>query len=380
MATTVKAVIRKDRIDAAGNAPVMIRITVDKKHTYHQIGERVPVEAWMASGKIVDKYRNASLINAKIDKRIAEIKANLLKEELQDNIITPATAKKALTVKKAAKYDVYSYMKHLTETAWVGLKKPGTIRQAKGEINKLKGFAPSLRFEDVTAEWLVRFEHYMTNTLKNKANTVWKSFKILRTVFNEAKRDGVYKDYPFANYKVKGPKAGSRAHLTVTELTRFEAAVLGHQWDTADDIAGRFFIFSCYTGLRFGDCKAFRSEKHILSKKRILLSMQKTEDPVSLLLTPKIKWALELISEHEGQLPTNEECNRALKDIAKKAKINKSLSFHSARHTFGYMCAENNVPIEVTAKLMGHRSTKVTAIYYHISNKNADDWMMKMQG
>lgn len=380
MATTIKAVIRKDRVDAAGNAPVMIRITTDKKHTYHQIGERVPIEVWTPAGRVADRYRNASLINAKIDKRIADIKANLLKEELQDKIITQATAKKALSVKKPAKYDVYSYMTHLTETAWVGIKKPGTIRQAKGEINKLKGFAPKLRFEEVTPEWLGRFESYMRNVLKNKPNTVWKSFKILRTIFNTARREGVYKDYPFENYKVKGPKAGNRAHLTSSELPRFEAAVLVNEWDAADDIAGRFFIFSCYTGLRFGDCKAFRSEKHIISKKRIILSMQKTDEPVSLLITPKIKWALDLIEKYEGVIPTNEECNRALKEIAKKAKINKSLSFHSARHTFGYMCAENNVPIEVTAKLMGHQSTKVTAIYYHISNKNADDWMMKMQG
>src|ERR1044072_894684 len=181
MATTIKAVIRKDRVDAAGNVPVMIRITVDKKHTYHQIGERVPLDSWLPAGKVSAKFRNASLINAKIDNRIAEIKANILKEELQDNVITQQTAKNALSTRKAAKHDVYSYMTYLIEEAWPGIKKPGTIRQTKGDMNKLKEFAPKLRFEEVTPEWLGKYESYMRNTLKNKPNTVWKSFKILRT-------------------------------------------------------------------------------------------------------------------------------------------------------------------------------------------------------
>lgn len=381
MSTTIKAVIRKDRVDAAGNAPIMIRITVDKKHTYNQIGERVPLGAWNPEkGRVADRFPNAGLLNSKIEKRIAAIKANLLKEELQDVIITQETAKKALSTKKATKHDVYSYIAHLIETVWPGVKKPGTIRQTKGDMNKLKEFAPKLRFEDVTPEWLGRYESYMRNELKNKPNTVWKSFKILRTIFNCAKREGVYKDYPFDNFKVAGPRAGNRPHLTSLELPRFEDAVLNNDWHQADMIAGLFFIFSCYTGLRYADCKGFDSGIHIVSKKRILLTMQKTEDPVSLLITPKIKWALGLINEYEGKLPTNEECNRALKKIAEKAKIKKPLSFHSARHTFGYMCAENNIPKEITQKLMGHKSSKVTDIYYHISNANVDQWLMKMQG
>lgn len=380
MATTIKAVIRKDRVDAAGNAPVMIRITTDKKHTYHQIGERVPIIHWDAGrGLAGSRVNNYALINSKIEKQIAAIKASILKEELQDKVITQETAKRAISTKKATKHDVYSYMEHLITVSWVGIKKPGTIRQTKGDMNKLKEFAPKLRFEDVTPEWLGKYESYMVNVLKNKHNTVWKTFKILRTIFNTARREGVYKDYPFDNYKVKGPKAGDRPHLTASELQRFEDAVLNNEWDHADKITGLFFIFSCYTALRYADCKAFRSDLHIISKKRILLSMEKTGDPVSLVITPKLKWALGLIREYEGKLPTNEECNRALKEIAKKAKIKKSLSFHSARHTFGYMCAENNVPREITRKLMGHKSQKVTDIYYHISDPNVDKWMLDMQ-
>jgi integrase len=106
--------------------------------------------------------------------------------------------------------------------------------------------------------------------------------------------------------------------------------------------------------------------------------MIKTEEDVSMIITPKIQEALNNIADYEGKMPTNQECNRAVKAIAKKAKIDKLLTFHCARHTFGFICAEANMPIEVCARLMGHTNAKTTAVYYHISNSNADQWMMKL--
>ena len=62
---------------------------------------------------------------------------------------------------------------------------------------------------------------------------------------------------------------------------------------------------------------------------------------------------------------TNQAHNRNLKTIFSFVGINKIISSHKARHTFATtICANNGVPIDTAAKMMGHRDLKTTQIYY----------------
>ena len=62
-------------------------------------------------------------------------------------------------------------------------------------------------------------------------------------------------------------------------------------------------------------------------------------------------------------LPAHANVDAALKRIAKKVGINKTISFHTSRHTFGTLIQAATGNIETTKKLMGHKSLKSTAIY-----------------
>jgi hypothetical protein len=62
-------------------------------------------------------------------------------------------------------------------------------------------------------------------------------------------------------------------------------------------------------------------------------------------------------------LPAKANMDAALKRIAKKVGIEKNISFHCARHTFGILVQAVTGNIETTKKLMGHKSLKSTAIY-----------------
>jgi hypothetical protein len=92
---TIKKVIRKDRVNTKGEAPILIRITTERKPIYHNTGERVYPAWWDESEeKVAAKHPNAKLINAKLDKLVSEIQAGLLKEELQERVVTPEVVKK----------------------------------------------------------------------------------------------------------------------------------------------------------------------------------------------------------------------------------------------------------------------------------------------
>lgn len=375
---TIKKVIRKDRVNTKGEAPIMIRITVDRKPSYQHTGERVYPGWWDEDAEIVtSKHPNAKLINSKLDKLVAEIKARLLKEELQDKAVTVDVVKRSIRPAGQGKKDFHSFCLDLVEQ-WKGKKKDTTRIKYVHELSKIKRYAPRLNFSDITPEWLTKYEKYQREVLKNGNNNINRSYRNIKTFFLAAINAGVIAENPFKKYKAPQYKAPRREHLSAKELDLFIKTLQDEKLASADLIAGWFFVFSCVTGLRYSDCQQFNFEKHIIENKRILLSMVKTEEDVTMIITPKIREALKSIEPYLGKMPTNQECNRAVKVIAKKAKIKKTLTFHCARHSFGYACAEANVPIEVAAKLMGHTDAKTTAVYYHISDKNADNWLMKM--
>lgn len=56
--------------------------------------------------------------------------------------------------------------------------------------------------------------------------------------------------------------------------------------------------------------------------------------------------------------------NRLCKLVGVKTSGDKKSGFHKFRRTFGTRCAEKGVAIEVTSKMMGHKSVAVTSEYY----------------
>ncbi len=138
------------------------------------------------------------------------------------------------------------------------------------------------------------------------------------------------------------------------------------------------FVFACYTGLAYADVKAL--EKNHLQigvdgQKWIYTRRSKTITPVRILL---LQTAEEIINRYKDHPKTernstllpvysNQKTNHYLKEIAKKAKVKKKLSFHTARHTFATtVTLANGVPIETVSKLLGHTKITTTQIYARV--------------
>ncbi|MCG0342811.1 tyrosine-type recombinase/integrase, partial [Phocaeicola vulgatus] len=67
-----------------------------------------------------------------------------------------------------------------------------------------------------------------------------------------------------------------------------------------------------------------------------------------------------------------------LKEIATLCRINKRLTVHVARHTFGTtVTLANNVSLQNVSKMLGHSSTRMTQHYARVLDKNI---MEDMQG
>lgn len=72
--------------------------------------------------------------------------------------------------------------------------------------------------------------------------------------------------------------------------------------------------------------------------------------------------------------------NKKLKKIAKLAGIDKNLSTHISRHTFGNL-AGDKIPIPMLQKLYRHKSMLTTAVYQgNFMHKDTDDALLKVVG
>ena len=61
---------------------------------------------------------------------------------------------------------------------------------------------------------------------------------------------------------------------------------------------------------------------------------------------------------------------RDIKRIAKKAEINYNVFPHLMRHTFATTGVNQDVPVHILQKLMGHNNPAVTEKYYDVNDSN----------
>lgn len=167
----------------------------------------------------------------------------------------------------------------------------------------------------------------------------------------------------------------TRCFLTVEEFNALSEA------PTESPNTKRCFMFCSFTGLRHSDISRLRwaDIKKTDSGEAIYLpQMQKTKKPIVIPLNAKAKeWLPERETAKDSDLifhvPLISSVNRALKHMDKKARISKTVSFHTSRHTFATMLLTAGGDLLTVSKLLGHTNVQATQIYGDIvMTKRAD--------
>ena len=139
-----------------------------------------------------------------------------------------------------------------------------------------------------------------------------------------------------------------------------------------------FTIYSC--GLRISELINLKIND-VDSKRRILIIKKSkgnkdrivplSEKLLKILREYYIKYKpdLYLLQGKNKQQYTSKSVESVLEKAVKKAGIKRSVTLHTFRHSYATHLHENGTDIRVIQELSGHKSSKTTEIYTHISNK-----------
>ena len=132
----------------------------------------------------------------------------------------------------------------------------------------------------------------------------------------------------------------------------------------------------CFTALSFADIRELTTDDimDVNGEKWIISKRHKTGVPfqVKLLDIP-----LQIIGKYRpfqkdnsvfGEINYWSICKK-LKNVIRECNINKQISFHVARHTFGTLALSKGMPIESVSRVLGHTNIKTTQIYAKITTQ-----------
>ncbi|WP_288068383.1 site-specific integrase [Xylanibacter rodentium] len=148
------------------------------------------------------------------------------------------------------------------------------------------------------------------------------------------------------------------------------------------------FLFSCFTGLRYSDLKQLKWGNIERSQSGMVIrieAMKKTEKPVTVPLgTNAMAWMPErgdkTPDDFVFDIGTCGGCSSVLKKMAKRAGINKRVSFHTGRHSFATLTLAATNDIATVSRLLGHTSVATTQIYAEVLMEDKIAAVNKLNG
>lgn len=433
---SIKIVLRKNMMRKDKTIPLAIRISENYKTNYKWLGQYVFEKDWdKVAGKVKRTHPNAKKLNNHLQKKLIEAndiyfdsKENITPKQVKQKLKGAGGSKSFFVVaadriKRKYELEVFSVAKSELSILYnleeflnlnISLEKDlavkGIFERRKQRVSKGRkgehsfmdsiGYFKknkSLKFQDITESFLDKYKDFCSVYLNQKSRTVTNQLIFIRTLFNKAVKDGVVdsKFYPFGGEKEKIRIGTShKIGLTVSEVEQIELLKLEPYtsiWHTKNVWLTAFY----FAGIRISDTVELRWSD--FKDNRLLYTMDKNEKPVSLKVPDKASEILNFYKKEKHNnngyvfpflkdvnVSSEEEIfkktrnatklfNKYLKRIATMCEIEKNLSNHIARHSFGNIAGDSIHPL-MLQKLYRHSDLKTTINYQaNFIHRDADD-------
>ena len=362
---------RKKRLNKRGMALVQVEAYLNRKKMYFSTKIYLKPEQWDAKRKMVKNHPNANVLNRMLYENIAAIEQTELGLWQQGKSISLDLLKNSIDKPLS---NGRSFMTFFKEEIANSSLKESTRQNHLSTLELLQEFKKEVLFTDLTFEFVSSFDNYLQSKGYH-LNTIAKHMKHLKRYINVAinKEYMDIQKYAFRKYKIKSIE-GSHTHLAPEELHKFENLQLTGRYTRLQKTKDAF-LFCCYAGLRYSDFTnltsanivEFHQETWIIYKS--VKTGMEVRLPLYLLFEGK---GIQILQRYKDdfnsffKLKDNSNINKELNILAGLAKIDKRVSFHTARHTNATLLLYNGANITTVQKLLGHKSVKTTQVYANI--------------
>lgn len=357
----VRILLRKDKIKNNGTCPLYIFITLNGKRLVKlSTGESIESEFWDSRNQRFLGKGNATLFNH-VYRSVIDINDFIGDLKQRGKVAT-----KDDIVSFYKKEDTQCFYKYFDEV-FCENKLPTLAISTKESYlllrKRLKEFKPLIRLNDIDLKFITDFNQFLRTKKKTGKGGIWNRNKNLRTVIKFAYDLDLIENYPYKKYKLDKPKSKSMA-LNLDELNAIASLDVSHNKRLT--LTKDKFLFSCYTGLRFGDVT--KLQWNDIKNDIISITQEKTKGKVIIPLVKEAKVILKKYEDYSSiqktifKVVSNQKTNKGLKELAEMAGVDKKVSFHIARHTFGTILGKDQNAFTIM-KLMGHKKISTSAIY-----------------
>lgn len=395
---SISPIIRANRATANDTVPIQIRVTYKRNSCKINIGHRIKQRDWDDEKKRVKKsHDNSVRLNNLIQNFISKIDNYIIEKEASNEPVVFAEIKEKVFNKTntANTFKEYSleYLEDLHKE-----KKYAQFGSSRAQVNKMIAFfGDYATFSALTINHIKKFKVFLKSDYNQSERSIVNHLIVLRAICNKAIKDGLMNknDYPFGGEGVviripNSIKVGlNLEEIKLLELTKIKSFT--SKWN-----ARNAFLLSFYfAGARISD--VLRIKWTDIVDGRLHYKMGKNNKVGSIAVAKKANDILEQYkkkrwSKEEFVLPelnnadlsdekdvyrkiitATKKYNKWLKKLADEVGIEKKVTCHIARHSFGNISGDK-IPVQMLQKLYRH-SDITTTINYQQSfiNKDTDD-------
>lgn len=385
MATTTPVLWTRQKKSGPSHT-IYIRIEAGNRRQYVSTGVKIRRTDWNENKGVARKAgKHADKINGIVSDLVHLIEGIILDLQREGSPITPKTVKTRLNSTKLTSFDFLEFGQSYADQLFRE-NKISTGRRYASVFKKLAEFTDGpLPTEKLTSDFIRRYQTYLIEVQGNGTSTVASYMRAIRAVFHRAVNDGYMKEEqnPFKGITFKEPRS-EKVWLSMDELDRLVNLEL--ELDSANWHVRNYFLFATYcAGIRFTDICELRVKN--IAGFEFNYRTSKTKTPIQFPLPqPAIQIANLYVNQsnsRESRLfpilnnyntesainlrraisSQNAFSNKVLKRLAQEAGIQKSVSFHMARHTFANFALRNGWGVRQIQQVLGHSELKTTEAY-----------------
>lgn len=262
-------------------------------------------------------------------------------------------------------------------------------------MNVLKDYQEIIRFDEVNEAWMRKFKAYLRTkniakiTKKNpnavrhmKPTTIWTRIRDVKAYLAMAGEEAsIFVDEGAVSFPNPEPQTIT-VYCNRDEIRLLMILLMSGRLTKTEYNVLKAFLFTCFTSLRISDLYRANAD-WVISENMLMFTQfknhQRRPKTVRIPLIPIAKSLIEDASSVFFELPTEQEFNRTLKDIAAKCSIRKKLTSHVGRHTFGYLYMTEVGNIMGLKEIMGHSKLTTTERYSHLDEDYNLSQVMKLE-